>query len=261
MSSRDIRLAVRHRLGIPTVGYHAQPLCVWSNNLLAGLSAIRQSSHFHECTFKRGRSVTFRHDMVRDTAAAILRESGTPFTCEDHWRSNDWPDLEAFFTPSARIPRGHVFADVHIICPTSRSRVTAAQNPLSCARAGEDTKVNRYRHLTIDGNGTTVAASMPLVFESYGGAAPLTTTLLGHVVAAYAQQHNASMTPSQFSVNLRQRLSVTLQRQRPDFTHGPATFKRHSDYQTTTGCSGRGSGSASKGRISQTSYSRDSSTS
>jgi hypothetical protein len=210
MSSREIRFAVRHRLGLPPSD--AMPHRCACGLQLSGLSAIRQSSHFHECTFERPRAVSFRHDMVRDAAAAIIRESGTPITCEDHWRPNDWPDIEAFFSPSARVPRGHVLADVHVVCPSARSRVAVAQNPLACARAGEDLKVNRYRHLTMDENGVAVARSLPLAFESYGGAAPLTVTLLGLVVAAYAQQRNPSMTPGQFSVNLRQRLSVTLQR-------------------------------------------------
>ena len=51
------------------------------------------------------------------------------------------------------------------------------------------------------------------MFETYGGIAPLPTTLLGHVVTAYASLHNASLTPFiQFSANQRARLSVTLQR-------------------------------------------------
>ena len=128
--------------------------------------------------------------MVRDMAAAILRDSGTPCSVEDHFRGGDWPDIEAFFAPSARTPTGHVIADVHVVCPTTTSRIPAAQNALSCARAGQETKVNRYRHLTLDERGNTVATSLPLAFETYGGIAPLTTRLLGQVVAAYAHLHN-----------------------------------------------------------------------
>ena len=75
----------------------------------------------------------------------------------------------------------------------------------------KETKVNRYRHLTIGESGRAVATSLPLVFESYGGVAPLTVKLLGQVVRAYAQLHNAQMTPLRFSQRLRQRLSIALQ--------------------------------------------------
>ena len=60
-----------------------------------------------------------------------------------------------------------------------------------------------------------MATSLPLLFESYGGLAPLSIVLLGQAVRAYAQIHNASMTPLEFSRRLRQRLhtvSVALQR-------------------------------------------------
>ena len=60
-----------------------------------------------------------------------------------------------------------------------------------------------------------MATSLPLVFESYGGLAPLSIVLLGQAVRAYAQIRNASMTPLEFSRRLRQRLhtvSVALQR-------------------------------------------------
>jgi hypothetical protein len=210
MSSREVRLAVRHRLGLPPSD--VMPTRCSCGTRLSDLTSIRQARHFHECTFERKRAVDMRHGMVRDMAASILRESGTPCTVEDHWRSRDWPDIEAFFTPSARLPQGHVIADIHVVCPSARSHVATARNPLACARAGQETKVSRYRHLTTDGNGVTVATSLPLVFETYGGIAPLTTTLLGHVVTAYASLYNASLTPLRFSANQRARLSVTLQR-------------------------------------------------
>ena len=61
-----------------------------------------------------------------------------------------------------------------------------------------------------------MATSLPLLFESYGGLAPLSIVLLGQAVRAYAQIHNASMTPLEFSRRLRQRLhmyiSIALQR-------------------------------------------------
>ena len=50
----------------------------------------------------------------------------------------------------------------------------------------QETKVNRYRHLTLNESNVTVASSLPLVFESFGGVAPLTIKLLGQVVRAYA---------------------------------------------------------------------------
>ena len=62
-----------------------------------------------------------------------------------------------------------------------------AYNPLACAYAMQETKVNRYRHLTLNESNVAVASSLPLVFESYGGVAPLTIKFLGQVVRAYAQ--------------------------------------------------------------------------
>jgi hypothetical protein len=153
-----------------------------------------------------------RHDMITEAAAALLRDSGTPCTVEDHWRDRDRPDIEAFFSPGAHVPHGHTFVDTHVVCPSDTSYVSRAQTPLGCGRAGQEVKVNRYRHLTRNADGLEVATSLPLVFESYGGAAPLTIRLLGQIVNAFARLHNPSMSPERFSAMLRQRLSVTLQR-------------------------------------------------
>ena len=135
---------------------------------------------------------------------------------EDHYRRADQPDIEAFINTrdatGAIATSGHVIANVNIVCPTATSRLLMARNQLACARAGQETKVARYRHLTVNASGRTVATSLPLVFETYGGAAPLTVKLLGILVASYATMPNPSMAPHAFSANLRARLSVTLQK-------------------------------------------------
>jgi len=150
--------------------------------------------------------------MVRDALCAILRDAGTPCSNEDHFRDEDWPDVEVYFPPCPSLPLPHVITDVSVVCPTARSYLPRAHNPLACAKSMQETKIDRYRHLTVDEAGVSVATSLPLVFESYGGLAPKAITLLGQVVRAYAQLHNAPMSPVKFSQRLRQRLSIALQR-------------------------------------------------
>ena len=123
-----------------------------------------------------------RHGLVRDAFVSILREAGVPCTNEDHFRENDWPDVEAYFPPCPSLPLPHVITDVSVTCPTATSLVRRAYNPLACAYAMQETKVNRYRHLTLNESNVAVASNLPLVFESYGGVAPLTIKLLGQAV-------------------------------------------------------------------------------
>ena len=63
-----------------------------------------------------------RHGLVRTIRAAfvsILREAGVPCTSEDHFRENDWPDVEAYFPPCPSLPLPHVITDVSVTCPTA----------------------------------------------------------------------------------------------------------------------------------------------
>lgn len=209
ISNLDFRLAVRHRMGLlPSDTMPAHCAC---GRQIADMDYHTQVSHFHGCPYQKRRGMDMRHGFVRDALTAILREAGTPCLSEDHYRDHDWPDVEIFFPPCPSLPVPRVICDVAVTCPTTRSSLRRAHTQLSCATRMQEIKVNRYRHLTMEA-GATVATSLPLVFESYGGLAPLSVILLGQAVRAYAHIHNAPMTPLEFSRRLRQRLSIALQR-------------------------------------------------
>ena len=103
----------------------------------------------------------------------------------------------------------------YLLCPTTVASLRRAHMQLIvCETHARRQSQQVCTDWTLEA-GATVATSLPLLFESYGGLAPLSIVLLGQAVRAYAQIHNASMTPLEFSRRLRQRLhtvSVALQR-------------------------------------------------
>ena len=132
-------------------------------------------------------------------------ESGGLALVEDHWRLHDWPDLEMFLRGGAGT--GHTITDVSITCPGAPSHRRTGASILGCANARSDSKRHRYEHLSQ----ASGAANLPAVFESIGGIATHTRTLIRRLVQSYAVSPG-DLTPGAFSVLIHQALSVCLQR-------------------------------------------------
>ena len=199
MSTEDFRLALRHRLGL-------FPSDRMPRHCSCGEILGTNPYHFHSCPRHRRRSVTDRHDSIVKLFAGLCREAHALILDEDHWRPHDWPDMEIFF--NAGPSGGHTISDASVVCSLAPSNLRHAATLLGSAQARSDAKRLRYRDLVQP----ISAANLPLVFESIGGMARHTNTLLRRLVASYASQPAPPRSPASWALLIRQRLSVCLQR-------------------------------------------------
>ena len=198
LSSREMQLALRHRLGLaPSDRMPARCAC--------GHVLGANPYHFHSCTFHRRRAVTTRHDMLVDFCEALGRDAGALVLAEDHSRDHDWPDLE--FWTRGMADSGHIISDVSVVCPTAPSHRHTGRRRLACAEARSETKRQRYATLATEAG----ADNLPAVFETFGGMSAATTRLLHRLISSHAVRPGVN-TPRQFVRMIREGLSICLQR-------------------------------------------------
>ena len=198
LSSREMQLALRHRLGLaPSDCMPARCAC--------GHVLGPDPYHFHSCTFHRRRAVTTRHDMLVDFCEALGRDTGALVLAEDHSRDHDWPDLE--FWTRGLADSGHIISDVSVVCPTAPSYRHNGRRRLACAEARSEAKRQRYATLATDAG----ADNLPAVFETFGGMSAATTSLLHRLISSHAVRPGVR-TPRQFVRMIREGLSICLQR-------------------------------------------------
>lgn len=80
-----------------------------------------QVSHFRGCPYQKRIGIDMRCGFVRDALVAILIEFSTPCLSEDHYREDDWPDVEIFFSPCPSLLVPRAICIVAVTCPTTVS--------------------------------------------------------------------------------------------------------------------------------------------
>lgn len=231
----SLRLAVRHRLGIPPNDSLILDQCICSNHT----EFIQDSDHFHACVATRSDSLTMRHDMLVHCIADLAEMCKFIVQIEptNHIRpgfrreeimNEDYHDdhFEAIINnhidPNMHSPppphwhrhadllliRNHLelYIDVSVLRPTNASQLKANQQvqdiPCIATTQRVQHKNKKYKDISTRNNYQFYA----FVIETYGGYSKPATNLL-----SLLSEHCQCMSPKEFLKHAYQRISICLQ--------------------------------------------------
>ena len=151
----------------------------------------KQLTSDHALSCPTGGLPTKRHNEVRDLLATLMTEVCydvviepvlQPLTSETFQKRSTTTDDNARLDIRAKSfwsnSEQNTFFDVNIFNPNAASKSTTAIT--TCYRQHERAKRNKYEERVLE---VEKASFTPLVFNTSGGASPLTTTFLKHLLA------------------------------------------------------------------------------
>ena len=173
----------------------------WTPERLPSHCVCGQQFHpDHALSCPTGAFPTRRHNEIRDLLATLISEVCfntaiepllQPLTGETFRRQATTTDDEARLDIRARGFWGNqaenTFFDVNIFNPNAPSNRTSSLS--SCYRRHERAKRNKYEERILE---VERASFTPLVFNTSGGASPLTTTFLKHLASLLAEKRDLS---------------------------------------------------------------------
>ena len=203
LSPSAYSLATRHRLGLHPSDY-------MPSRCACGADPRLSHSHAHACPKIRRRAANVRHGLIEQCIEFCGSEAGCLILTEDHTRRSEWPDQRIFFPPDpAWFSTGLVLSDVSVACPTAPSHIPNAQVVVgNVADIRARSKSDKYRAMAQE----LGAMVIPFTLETYGALGKSASDLLKRLVDAYSLLPNAPLSPAAFSVLIRQRVSVALQK-------------------------------------------------
>jgi hypothetical protein len=241
LDNEAMRLAIRHRLGLPASDELQSQQCV------CGASFASDPDHFHSCVQTRSNSLTKRHDAIVHTLAELAHEAGWLVTVEpnEHLRPADHAHAAAAMvqplalaaTPAAAptaatapeaispdpddLPAHYnrhgdllllrhaskLYIDVSVARPTNASTLryhpAVTSQPLLSTRTRAATKRRHYAAIAA----VNQYELLPFVMETYGGLGMEANKVIRYLAASV--QH---MQQREFTRHAHTCLSMALQR-------------------------------------------------
>ena len=226
----SMRLAIRHRLGLPPSDSLTSQHCVCTRPDFIFAS---DPDHFHSCNLTRTNSLTLRHDQLVHTIAELSREAGWHATREPmhHLRPldpaaaaavassvdpADPDDLDNCNFPAHWNRHGDLLLlrhDKKLYIDVAVTRPTNDSNLAHHSRVATDTlhstkQVASRKHAKYDAIAELNKYTMlPFVLESYGGLGPEAVRVIDFLAAS-----SSDMSEKEFRKHAYRRIAVCLQR-------------------------------------------------
>jgi hypothetical protein len=230
LDDESMRLAIRHRLGLPPSDSLPSQHCVCTRSDFVFSS---DPDHLHSCNLTRTNSLTLRHDQLVHTIAELSREAGWHATREpmNHLRPldpaaaaavaasvdpADPDDLDNCNLPAHWNRHGDLlllrhdkklYIDVAVTRPTNSSNL--AYNPKVTTDTLHSThRVASRKHAKYDAIAKLNEYDMlPFVLESYGGLGPEAIRVINFLAAS-----SSDLDEKEFRKHALRRIAICLQR-------------------------------------------------
>lgn len=228
LDDESMRLAVRHRLGLPASDALQGQSCV------CGVAFASDPDHFHSCMQTRSNALTKRHDAMVHTLSSLAREADWLVTIEPnhHLRPADHSAATAAtaqpLSPTAATAGEHddlpahynrhgdllllrhsskLYIDFSLTRPTNSSTLTHQPRvrtvPLHSTLTRAATKKRKYAAIAA----VNQYEMLPFVMETYGGFGSDAKRVLRYLAAS-----STAMSAKEFMDHAQKSLSVALQR-------------------------------------------------